>query len=53
MLDMVGERPRLIYTHIPSVVVFVGLFFIVQCPPSGLCSPWRLDLGMGWIGSLC
>ena len=29
-----------------------GLFFIVQCPPSGLCLPWRLDSGMGRIESL-
>ena len=45
MLDMVIERPRLIVTHDPSVELF--FFFIVRCPPSGLCLPWRLDLGKG------
>ena len=45
MLDMVVERPRLIYTHIPSVVVFVGFVFF-YCPMSSIGIVLAVEVGL-------
>ena len=53
MLDMVVERPRLIYTHIPSVVVFCGVCFLLSNVLHRDCAR-RGGWTQGWIGlDLC
>ena len=53
MLDMVVERPRLIDTHSPSVLVFMGF---VYCPMSSIGIVLAVEVGLkdglDWISVL-